>query len=138
MRLSITTPLEVLVDEEGVTSLRAEDASGGFGILSGHADFLTRLEVAVVSWRRADATQRYCAVRGGVLTVAGGQEISIATPEGVVGDDLLRLDETILASFQASEETERVEHVEQARLQLNAIRQIMRHLQAGRRAEVRL
>ncbi|MDR3505852.1 MAG: F0F1 ATP synthase subunit epsilon [Acidocella sp.] len=138
MKLRITTPLEVLVDEEGVTSLRAEDASGGFGILSGHADFLTRLEVSVVSWRRADATQRYCAVRGGVLTVACGREIAIATPEGVVGDDLLRLDETILASFQASEETERVEHVEQARLQLNAIRQIMRHLQAGRRAEVRL
>ncbi len=138
MRLRITTPLEVLVDEEGVTSLRAEDASGGFGILAGHADFLTRLEISVVSWRRADGAPRYCAVRGGVLTVAGGREIAIATPEGVVGDDLLRLDQTILAKFQASEETERVEHVEQARLQLNAIRQIMRHLQAGRRAGPRL
>lgn len=138
MRLRVTTPLEVLVDEDGVTSLRAEDASGGFGILSGHADFLTRLEVSVLSWRRADGASRYCAVRGGVLTVAEGREIAIATPEGVVGDDLLRLDQTILAKFQASEETERVEHVEQARLQLNAIRQIMRHLQAGRRAEPRL
>lgn len=138
MKLRITTPLEVLVDEQGIASLRAEDVSGGFGILSGHADFLTRLEVSVVSWRRADGAPRYCAVRGGVLTVAGGREIAIATPEGVVGDDLLRLDETILASFQASEETERTEYVEQARLQLNAIRQIMRHLRAGGRAELRL
>jgi F-type H+-transporting ATPase subunit epsilon len=136
MRLRITTPLEVLVDEQGIASLRAEDASGGFGILSGHANFLTRLEVSVVSWRRADGAPRYCAVRGGVLTITGGREIAIATPEGVVGDDLLRLDETILASFQASEEAERVEHVEQARLQLNAIRQITRHLQAGRQAKV--
>jgi F-type H+-transporting ATPase subunit epsilon len=138
MRLRITTPLAVLADEEGVTSLRAEDASGGFGILSGHADFLTRLEISVVSWCRADGSQHYCAVRGGVLTVAGGREIAIATPEGVVGDDLLRLDQTILASFRANEETERAEHVAQARLELSAIREIMRHLQAGQRAEPRL
>ena len=138
MKLRITTPLEVLVDEDGVASLRAEDASGGFGILSGHADIFTRLEVSVVSWRQADGSLRHCAVRGGVLTVTGGRQIAIATPEGVLGDDLLRLDEVVLAAFQAGEEAERVEHVEQARLQLNAIRQIMRHLRAGRRTEVRL
>ena len=33
MRLRIVTPLEIVVDEQGVTSLRAEDASGGFGIM---------------------------------------------------------------------------------------------------------
>ena len=33
MRLRIITPLSVVVDEDGVLALRAEDASGSFGIL---------------------------------------------------------------------------------------------------------
>ena len=67
-------------------------------------------------------------MRRGVLSVTGGQEIAIATREAVVGDDLATLDQTVLARFRADIETERTEHVESTRLQLNAIRQIMRHL----------
>ena len=37
-----------------VVSVRAEDASGSFGILPGHADFLTSLAPSVVRWRRRD------------------------------------------------------------------------------------
>ena len=54
MRLRIITPLAVVVDEDGVLALRAEDATGGFGILPGHADFLTSLAISVVSWTGAD------------------------------------------------------------------------------------
>ena len=128
MKLRIVTPLSVVVDEDGVAALRAEDSSGGFGILPGHADFLTSLAISVVSWKRSDASRRYCAVRRGVLTVAGGRDIAIATREAVAGDDLARLDQTVLARFRADIETERTEHVESTRLQLNAIRRIMRHL----------
>ena len=62
MRLTITTPLLVAVEEDGVAIVAAEDASGGFGIQPGHADFLTSLAVAVVSWRSRDDTRHYCAV----------------------------------------------------------------------------
>lgn len=127
MKLRIITPLEVVVDEDGVLALRAEDASGGFGILPRHADFLTSLTISVVGWKSADATRHFCAVRRGVLSVTG-QAISIATREAIVGDDLATLDQTVLARFRADIETERTEHVESTRLQLNAIRQIMRHL----------
>ncbi|MCB5945600.1 F0F1 ATP synthase subunit epsilon [Acidocella sp. KAb 2-4] len=137
MRLRITTPLARLVDEE-MRGLRAEDASGWFGILPGHADFLTRLAVSVVSWTRPDGSAMHCAVRGGVLTVSGGREVAIATAEAVADADLLRLDETVLAAFQAKAEAERVEHSAQAQLQLNAIRQIMKHLRAAQRAGARL
>jgi F-type H+-transporting ATPase subunit epsilon len=131
MKLKITTLLAVLADEDDVVSLRAEDASGGFGILAGHADFLTSLAVSVVSWKRHNGSARYCAVRGGILSVTGGEEIAIATREAVLGDDFLRLEQDILTSFHTAEEINRVEHVEQARLQLSAIRQIMRHLRPG-------
>ena len=54
MRLLITTPTAVIVDEQHVVAVRAEDESGSFGILNGHADYLTALTVSVVSWRHAD------------------------------------------------------------------------------------
>ncbi len=128
MRLRITTPLALAVDEPDVRAVRAEDASGGFGILPHHADFLTRLAMSVLSWERADGTRHYCAVRRGVLTVTGGSEVAVATREAVPGDDLATLDAVVLHRFRADIEAERVEHVESTRLQLNAIRQIMRHL----------
>jgi len=133
MRLRITTPLEVVIDEEGVTALRAEDPSGGFGILPGHADFLTSLSISVVSWKSKIETRRYCAVRRGVLSVEGGANIDIATREAVVGDDLATLDETVLARFRADIEAERSERVSSTRLELSAIRQIVSHLKGGAR-----
>ena len=134
MKLRITTPLAILVEEDGIIGLRAEDGSGGFGILPGHADFLTGLAISVVGWKSADGAQHYAAVRHGVLSVAAaGSEIAIATREAVLGDDLATLDETVLARFRADIETERSEHVESTRLQLNAIRQIMRHLRSDAR-----
>jgi len=134
MKLRIVTPLFVVLDEDGVEALRAEDASGGFGILPGHTDFLTSLSVSVVSWRRQDGTRGYCAVRHGVLTVVAGAEISIATREAVLGDSYATLDAEVLHGFRADIETERTEHVESARLQLNAIRHIMQHLRPNTNA----
>jgi F-type H+-transporting ATPase subunit epsilon len=132
MRLRIITPLLVVVDEDGVLALRAEDATGSFGILPRHADFLTSLAISVVSWESSNGTRHYCAVRRGVLSVIAGRDIAIATREAVPGDDLATLDKTVLKRFRADIETERTEHVESTRLQLNAIRQIMRHFgQAG-------
>jgi len=133
MKLRITTPLAILVEEDGILGLRAEDDSGGFGILPGHADFLTSLAISVVGWKSAGGAQHYAAVRRGVLSVAGGREIAIATREAVLGDDLATLDETVLARFRADIETERAEHADSTRLQLNAIRQIMRHLRSDAR-----
>ena len=68
MRLLIATPTEVIAEHADVVSVRAEDESGGFGILDHHADLLTALTVSVVGWRRSDGRQRYCAVRRGVLS----------------------------------------------------------------------
>jgi F-type H+-transporting ATPase subunit epsilon len=133
MRLCITTPLAIVVDEDGVQALRAEDASGSFGILPGHADLLTSLAISVVSWKSADGARHYCAVRRGVFSVTADTEIAIATREAVTGDDLATLDQIVLGRFRADIETERAEHVESTRLQLNAIRQIVLHLRPGGR-----
>lgn len=138
MRLRIVTPLAVVIDEDGVVAVRAEDATGSFGILPNHADFLTSLAISVVSWESINKTRRYCAVRRGVLTVRSGHDIDVATREAVPGDDLATLDATVLARFRADIETERTEHVESTRLHLNAIRQIMRHLRPDQRGRSEL
>jgi len=70
-------------------------------------------------------------VRRGVLSVDGGQDISIATRDAVLGDDLATLAETVLARFRADIETERSERVNSTRLELSAIRQIVSHLRRG-------
>lgn len=136
MRLRIVTPLSVVVDED-IDSLRAEDESGSFGILSGHAPFLTALTISIVSWRK-DESERFCAVRGGVMTVGGkaapSAVIDIATREAVAGDDLATLDSEVLARFQADADEERTEHVETVRLQLNAIRRMISRLHPGANA----
>lgn len=134
MKLRITTPLSIVVEEETVASLRAEDMSGSFGILPGHADFLTTLEISVVSWTNKDGAKRYCAVRGGVLAVNGGTEIAVETREAVPADQLEELEPAVIARFHTDLDLERRAHVEGTRLQLAAIRQIMRHLRPDGRS----
>ena len=126
MSLRILTPLAIIVDQP-VRSLRAMDASGSFGILPGHADFLT-LAVSVVSWTTPEGGARFCAVRGGALTVRAGN-VAIATREAVTGDDLATLDREVLARFRAELDEERIEHVETTRLQLTAMRRMLARLQ---------
>ncbi|GGB55672.1 ATP synthase epsilon chain [Roseibium aquae] len=127
MTLRIMTPLAIVVDQPA-GSLRAMDASGSFGILPGHADFLTRLAVSVVSWTTPEGASRFCAVRGGSLTMRAGH-VAIATREAVTGDDLATLDREVLERFHAEMDEERVEHVETTRLHLSAMRQMLARLQ---------
>jgi F-type H+-transporting ATPase subunit epsilon len=132
MRLLITTPTAVVADDPDVSSVRAEDETGSFGILQGHADFLTVLSVSVVAWRRTDGRQRYCAVRRGVLRVNGGNEVAIATREAIIGDDLDHLEQVVVGELRSTLETERMARTESLQLQMKAIRQIVRYLRPER------
>ncbi len=127
MNLHIVTPLAIVVDED-IDSLRAEDASGSFGVLSGHAPFLTALAISIVSWRKG-GVERFCAVRGGTLAVSRDGSVTITTREAVAGSALATLDAQVLARFRADVESERTEHVETVQLQLNAIRRMVSRLQ---------
>jgi len=135
MNLHIVTPLEIVVSED-IDSLRAEDETGCFGILPGHADFLTSLAISVIRWT-ADKRTSYCAVRGGVLSVTGGTRITIATREAITSNDLATLDQSVLTRIQSEYDQERIQHVESTRLQLLAIRQMIGRLNPDHRESVR-
>ena len=132
MKLTVTTPLAVITKADNVAHVRAEDDTGAFGILRGHADFLTALTISVVSWRDDCGCEHHIAVRGGMLAVNGGKTITIATREAVADDDLHRLQTEVLASFHRRHEEEVTARTDAQRLYLAAIRQIYQFLRPDR------
>lgn len=128
LRLIVSTPTALLVDAADVRSVRAEDASGGFGVLPGHAAFVTALSDHVLRWRGADGRERYCAVRGGVMTVKDGKTVSVACRHGVLGDDLDRLEAVVREAAAARAAGASRARVEQTRLHAYAVRQLVRYL----------
>ncbi|MCT2398444.1 F0F1 ATP synthase subunit epsilon [Novosphingobium mangrovi (ex Huang et al. 2023)] len=127
LHLSIATPETALVDVKA-RMVRAMDESGSFGILPGHADFLTVLPSSLVRWRDEEDALHYCAVRSGVLTVSGGKTVAIACREAMLGDKLDVLEAEIVAARQQEEEEERCARVEQAQMHARAVRQLMRYM----------
>ena len=132
MNLTVTTPLAIITKAENVAHVRAEDDTGAFGILRGHADFLTALAISVVSWRDVRGAEHHIAVRGGMLAVSGGDTITVATREAVADDDLHRLETEVLASFQRRSEEEITARTDAQRLYLAAIRRIYGFLRPDR------
>lgn len=128
MKLTVATPLAIVVETDDVTALRAEDETGAFGILPGHADFLTALAISVVSWRNGKGVEHHVAVRGGMLEVRGGERIAVASREAVPGDDLHALEEEVLALLRRQRAEGDAARQDAQRLYLAAMRQIGRYL----------
>jgi F-type H+-transporting ATPase subunit epsilon len=128
LHLTITTPAQILAASDNVVAVRAEDQSGSFGVLPGHADLLTALIPSVVRWRTADGAARFCAVRGGVFAVSGGRNVSVACREGVVGDSLDELEAKVRTVRARQLEADRKARAEQIRVHALAVRQLIRYL----------
>ena len=128
LHLIVTTPGQILVDSGDVAAVRAEDESGSFGVLPGHADLLTALVPSVVCWRTSAGAAHFCAVRGGVFTVSEGRNVSIACREGVLGTSLEDLEAKVRAVRAQQIEADRKARVEQVRLHALAVRQLLRYL----------
>jgi F-type H+-transporting ATPase subunit epsilon len=138
LHLIITTPAVVLVDSDEVASLRAEDASGSFGILPSHADLLTMLTPSVVRWRTVAGHTGFCAVKGGVLTVSPGGRVAIACREGIVDDSLQTLEERVRVVRAEQVEADRRAHVAQVQLHVRAVRQLVRYLRPDQAGEIHM
>jgi F-type H+-transporting ATPase subunit epsilon len=128
LHLTVTTPAQILVEAGNVVAVRAEDQSGSFGILPGHADLLTVLVPSILRWRTTNGAARYCAVHGGVFTVSAGRNVAVACREGVVGDSLADLEAKVRMVRTRQLEADRKARVEQVRLQALAVRQLLRYL----------
>ena len=128
LHVTIATPAHVLLDDQEVLALRAEDETGSFGILPGHAAFLTVLTPSVLRWHGADGVEHFCAVKEGVLRVSGGHDVAIACREGMLGDSLDVLEEQVRVARAAQLDAVRRARVEEIRLHARAVRQLLRYL----------
>jgi F-type H+-transporting ATPase subunit epsilon len=137
LHLTIATPARVLFDSTEVVALRAEDETGSFGILPGHAAFLTVLAPSVLRWHAADGIERFCAVKEGVLRVSGGHDVAIACREGVMGTSGTSLEvlEAQVESARAAQiDAVRRARVDETRLHSQAVRQLLRYLRPSARS----
>ena len=93
--------------EKQITYLRLKDASGYFGIMKNHADFLTVIEPSLGFYRSINDKEFFIALDGGILTIKNGR-VTINTREIFESEDpenLSRIiDETIVKrhEFEAS------------------------------------
>ncbi|BDD91576.1 ATP synthase epsilon chain [Pandoraea sp. NE5] len=126
--LTITTPSQIVVDRLAVSSIRAEDDSGAFGVHAGHADLVTLMSASVVRWRGEDGSEHYCAIDGGVLVVSGGTDVSLACREAISGTSLDQLEAEVRRARAAQLDAMRRARVEQTRLHAQAVRQMLRYL----------
>lgn len=86
----------------GVTSFVAEDASGSFGILAGHARMLTSLVIGLARFRVGDQDWQYLALPGALLYFHAGV-LTLSTRRYLVDDDYLRISQALQQQLLAEE-----------------------------------
>jgi len=133
VRLAVTTPAGVVVHADDVRHVRAEDATGAFGILPHHDAFLTVLAISVITWRDRGDREHHVAVRGGVLRVSRDDRVEVATRDAEAGDDLEALEHAVVARYRAEAEAAAAANREAARLEAALIRRVLRTLRPGAR-----
>ncbi len=101
-RLEIITPSSAIT--KTVDSLRAQDSSGFFGILSRHQNFMTVLNPCILVYSEG-GKDGYVALDGGILRVESGR-VTVASREAVEGEDLSELRETLKSVFYRKAEKE--------------------------------
>lgn len=76
LRLELATPIRLVVAEE-VDEAVVPGSEGYFGVLPGHAAFLTTLGIGELAYRQA-GRERYLAVSGGFAEVGNDKVIVLA------------------------------------------------------------
>ena len=134
MRLRIETPGGLAVDEADVRHVRAEDATGAFGIQPGHTEFVTTLAVSVLTWRDGAGAEHHAAVRGGVFRVRNGRAVEVATREAIIGERLEELGPAVLGRMREAADREAKARTRAAQLHAAVVRNLYRYVRGERGA----
>ncbi|MHB1556877.1 MAG: F0F1 ATP synthase subunit epsilon [Isosphaeraceae bacterium] len=127
LELEILAPDRVLLKAR-VVSIQAADASGRFGLRSGHEDFLTVLVPCVLRFRPEGGAERFAAVDGGVLLLEQGQ-VAIATRDAVIADRLDQVADAAAAMLEARRQAELSARSGFAELETALIRELRKAVQ---------
>jgi F-type H+-transporting ATPase subunit epsilon len=93
--LELVTPERVLLSER-VRSVRAPGIEGSFGVLAGHAPFMTALTVGLIKVEHENGDLEYIATSGGFLEVNPQKVIILAdTAERAEDIDIARAEAAV-------------------------------------------
>jgi F-type H+-transporting ATPase subunit epsilon len=87
-----------------VRSFVGEDASGSFGLMAGHARFMTSLTFGLARFADAEGGWRFLALPGGLLYFKEN-ELTISTRHYLIDADYARISSAIGEQLLAEEET---------------------------------
>jgi alternate F1F0 ATPase F1 subunit epsilon len=120
--LEILAPDGVVLRTQ-VESLNAADASGRFGLLTGHESFVTLLAPCVLFLRGDRGREQYAAVDGGTLLLESNR-VSVVTREAVTAERLEEVADVaarMLATRRSREHSARTEFAE---LQISLLQEL--------------
>jgi hypothetical protein len=126
LHLTIATPTQMLVDCDDVVALRAEDETGSFGILPGHADSHRPAGVggALAVERRQRKGLRFARGRPLRARRSGGDCRARRRSGGALAD----LAGDVLHAQEGETDADRRARAEQTRLHARAVRQMVHYL----------
>ena len=127
LQLEIRVPDSVVLNT-AVSALRAADASGWFGLLPGHENFITLLSPCLLTYRDESGVEHFAAADGGVLFLEG-EKVVIVTREAAAADrleDVAGVAEAMLRNRRAQERTARTEFAELQTSLLRELREVER------------
>jgi F-type H+-transporting ATPase subunit epsilon len=120
--LEILAPNQVVVHTR-VLAFQAADATGQFGLLPGHENFLTVLVPCVARYRTEDGREAYAAVDGGVLLVEEGH-VSVVTRDAVIAEALDLVADKAAAMLDARKNKEHMARAAFAELEASLLQEL--------------
>jgi len=122
MRLQVTVPGELLLDQTGVRRVVVETVSGSFGILPHRLDCTAALVPGVLEWEDGAGMVHHVAVDDGVL-VKVADKVTVAVRHAVAGNELATLQTSLSQMLAGLDDEERQARAVLARLESGFIRQ---------------
>jgi F-type H+-transporting ATPase subunit epsilon len=117
---------------DDATSFVGEDASGSFGLLPGHARFMTMLGFGLARFRRESGNWEFLALPGGLVYFAGNQ-LWLNTRRYLRGQDSARIRAALEQQFAAEENELRAMKQSLQRLEQEMLKRLL-EIQRGRPA----
>ncbi|MBP9759196.1 ATP synthase F1 subunit epsilon [Candidatus Dojkabacteria bacterium] len=89
MRLKIVTASKTLLDIEHVIQVNIPGIDGILGILPGHINIITPLQIGTLVYKTSETDRKVIAIKGGIAKVKGDY-ILILADDAELSDDLIK------------------------------------------------
>lgn len=123
MQLTILLPSHVLLDA-AVTKIIAQAPNGAFALLPRHIDMVSSLVPGLVSFTGKESIEHFAGTDEGIL-VKCGQQVTIATRQAILSDNLEQLREQVHDMFVDLGQRERTARSALARLEAGVVRRFV-------------